>query len=864
LPENIPDDLKAIPRWVGWCYIEEIDSETGEVDWDKPPLNGHTGGRASSTNPATWCPFEVALEAYKRDRLDGVGFVLHLDENHNLVGIDLDKCRDAETGKIHEWAWKIIKLLNSYTEVSPSGRGVRIILRGKLPPTGRKKGSYENYETGRYVTMTGHHIEGTPTTIEARQAELEEVHRQVFGSSDSHAGNGAPRRPRTSLDLDDAEIIRRASEAHNSSPKFKRLWSGDTTGYNSHSEADLALCNLLAFWCGPDAARIDELFQQSGLFRSKWKRSDYRDRTIHKALEGRTDYYTPPNGCGKTKKESPHAERDGHGDAWEGPDAAAEGEAGGEESPPRSRIVITPDEHLVTDKAVAALARDSTIYQRPGIGLVHVVRESKQLKGIERPKGSPRIVPVPLPRLRERLAANALFLGHGTRKGQELKHKHPPAFCVQAVAARGEWEGIRELTAVVNSPVLRRDGTVLDRPGYDALTGLIYETNCPPVPVPRKPTAATVRGAFDLLAEVVADFPFAQAAHKSAWVAGLLTPLARFAFSGPAPLFLVDSNVRGSGKNLLCDVTALTLTGREMPRMANSENDEECRKRITALAVGGDLSVLIDNIAGHLGCPALDSALTSTTWKDRILGRTEIAEMPLQAVWYATGNNVAILADTSRRVAHIRLESKLENPEERKDLRHPQLKEWVLQERPRLLAAALTILRGYCAAGRPDQRLTPWGSYEGWSALVRSAVVWAGFRDPGETRQELRKQSDKEAGALQAILVGLEFLDRSGAGLTASQIVEAAADRNHTEEELVALREAILTLCPLGKRDFPSARSVGMKLHHLRGRVAGGKFLERNEKNHAAVWSVGKCEGEQGRGLEGTTGTNLHTPRERY
>src|SRR5262249_27110304 len=142
---------------------------------------------------------------------------------------------------------------------------------------------------------------------------------------------------------------------------------------------------------------------------------------------------------------------------------------------------------------------------------------------------------------------------------------------------------------------------------------------------------------------------------------------------------------------------------------------------------------------------SLDAALTGVVWKDRILGRSEIVEMPLVTTWAATGNNVVLGGDLSRRGCHIRLDSKLENPEERADFRHQELLRWVRQERPRLLAAALTILAAYCKAGRPDQRLKTWGSFGGWSGLVRQAIVWSGLPDPGETREELARSSDREA-----------------------------------------------------------------------------------------------------------------------
>ena len=143
LPVNldaIPDALKVLPRFVVWRYVEDVDPETREISWDKPPRNARTGGLASSTNERTWCSFADAATAYQRGGLDGIGIVLHrgVAEKHaeGLVGIDLDKCRDPETGTIDPWALKIVRAIDSYTEVSPSGRGLRLFVYGKLPAHG--------------------------------------------------------------------------------------------------------------------------------------------------------------------------------------------------------------------------------------------------------------------------------------------------------------------------------------------------------------------------------------------------------------------------------------------------------------------------------------------------------------------------------------------------------------------------------------------------------------------------------------------------------------------------------------------------------------------------------------------------------
>jgi putative DNA primase/helicase len=287
LAELVPADLQALDQWVVWRWLKRNGKRT------KVPYNARTGAQAASDDPATWSPFEVALRYLDRGRCDGVGFVFRADDPY--TGIDLDKCRDPETGAIEPWALEIIKRLASYTEITPSGTGVHIILKAKLPPGRRRKGRVEMYETGRFFTMTGHHLDGTPRAIEDRHAELKALHVEVF-SADKPAvpPSNVPKPARGAADAADAELIEKAKRSANGA-KFSALWDGDTSGYDSPSEADAALCGLLAFWTGPDEERIDRLFRQSGLYRDKWERADYRAGTIELVLGGRTEYYQAPS-----------------------------------------------------------------------------------------------------------------------------------------------------------------------------------------------------------------------------------------------------------------------------------------------------------------------------------------------------------------------------------------------------------------------------------------------------------------------------------------------------------------------------------------------------------------------------------------
>jgi putative DNA primase/helicase len=201
---------------------------------------------------------------------------------------------DPETGKLDGWAREVIEELDSYTEISPSGKGVHVLVRATLPEGRNRKGRFEGYDRGRYFTVTGKHLAGTPQTIEVRQEALQSVVRRVFGeeSANGHTKPVAAPEP-VDNGLSDSKVIQKALAASNGA-RFSRLWNGDTSGYGSHSEADLALCGMLAFWTGGDATRIDTLFRQSSLYRKKWDRNDYRNRTITEALSGKTEFYEVP------------------------------------------------------------------------------------------------------------------------------------------------------------------------------------------------------------------------------------------------------------------------------------------------------------------------------------------------------------------------------------------------------------------------------------------------------------------------------------------------------------------------------------------------------------------------------------------
>jgi len=505
-------------------------------------------------------------------------------------------------------------------------------------------------------------------------------------------------------------------------------------------------------------------------------------------------------------------------------------------------ITIDTDEYRVVGETITALTADPDLYQRGGI-LVRVLRDAELTDEIERPAGSPTIQALPMANLRERMTRFASFI-KSNRKGKETP-AHPAAWLVAAVDARGEWADIRPLCGVSDTPVLRSDGTVWQRPGYDDRTGVLFEADQTFPPIHPELNIDDAIVALDELLEVVCDFQFSSPEHRSAWLAALLTPLARFAYEGPSPLFLIDANMRGVGKGLLAQTIGRIVLGREIPVSSYAHDSDEMRKRITAIAIAGDRMILLDNLGNIFGNDALDRALTTTGWKDRILGKSEEIDLPLIPVWYATGNNISVAADTARRIIHIRLDVLDENPEQRAGFRYPHLLVWVGQNRSRLLSAALTILSAYCRAGRPTHGLTAYGSFEGWSELVREAVVWVGLADPCLTRIRLVESADTTVDTLTQLITAWQQYDTSGTGMIASELLNTLypQQKHYTpnDEASVAMRAALenLVSCPSGKT--PTPRQVANKLKKYCRRVVRGSYLDIDTsqgRRRGRVWQL--------------------------
>lgn len=504
-----------------------------------------------------------------------------------------------------------------------------------------------------------------------------------------------------------------------------------------------------------------------------------------------------------------------------------------EESPSdRVTIEITPEEHLVTDQVVQTLSARASLFVRD-CELVRILTpdgDEPTTDGITRPTALARIRPAKGV-LRDTLTRHIRFVRE-RRMGDETfdQECHPPQWCIDSVANREVWPGIRHLRGIVTCPVMRADGSILSQPGYDPASELYLDYRGPEIVLPDTPTREDARNAAALLLELIEEFPFASRLARACWLACVLSTFARHAYNGPTPLFLIDANTRGSGKTLLATLAGMIFTGDSTSSMSCPSEDDEFAKRITAIAKSGDPLILIDNVAGTLGCQSLDSALTSTRWKSRILHTSDVPEYPLFTIWLATGNNVTIGADTSRRTCHIRLESRVEKPEERSGYRFPRLLDHVRSNLHRYRAAALTILDAYVQAGRPSMNLRHWGSFESWSDLVRGAVVFAGLPDPGESRSMLAERSDTQANALRALIHHWPNIEPGRKELTAAEILQ------HAEQS--PLREIIIEFCDCPVSELPSPTSFGKKMARFVGTVVSGQCIANRDSHGTKLWRV--------------------------
>ena len=473
--------------------------------------------------------------------------------------------------------------------------------------------------------------------------------------------------------------------------------------------------------------------------------------------------------------------------------------------------------------------RSSGVYVRSG-GLVAVIRDgARKVVGLARATGAPVIQPIPNARLLELLCRVAHFERAGQAPGEWVRCQ-PTARIVETLAARGEWD-LPPIEAVIESPTLRPDGTVLDVAGYDPGTATLFDPGSAKFPpVPTTPTLDDARAAVDLILDVLADFPFVSGADKAAVVAALLTVVGRSAIRGPVPLFAIRATAPGSGKGLLAAVISTVATGRNPAVLTHSNEPEETRKRLLAIAMEGASIVLLDNVEGALGSSHLAAALTSEEVQDRVLGFNRTARAPWRAVILTTGNNTSFKGDLGRRVVPIDLDPRCENPEERTGFRHPDLIAHVRERRGELVAAALTILRAHVCADRPAHGCPRLGSFRGMGRRNPGAARLGRARRSGRHSDlGCGKKGDDDRERIEALFAAWS----EAFGSNHRTLADAIAADDKGKATFPAVRDALSAFDTKGTPDKPNPRSIAAGVGRILRRVIDGRRLEKaDEKGH--------------------------------
>jgi hypothetical protein len=433
-----------------------------------------------------------------------------------------------------------------------------------------------------------------------------------------------------------------------------------------------------------------------------------------------------------------------------------------EPSSPLPNIVVTDRElRDVSDDSIKALQAGNdtpSLYVRTG-QMVRVVCDEQ---------GRHSVGEVTEAHLRGRLTRCADFCrAWKSRDGNPRQAPtNPPLDVVRDILALNpeEWQ-LPPLESVTESPILRPDGTVLSTAGYDAMTRVVYapSSDLKLPPIPDVPISDEVIEAVSLVNEAIEGFPFVDQASRANAFAVLVTPIVRRAVKGNVPIALIDAPEAGTGKSLMAELVAIVHTGADAAmKPAPSHDDEEWRKTLSAVLMGGTPLTIFDNVTYRLDSGSLALAVTASTWTDRILGQSLTITVPQRTTWIVTGNNLMLGGDLPRRCYWIRLDARTPQPWQRSGFKIADLKKWARDHRSELLAALLTVCRAWFSVGSPESKTPVLGSFEGWSKIVGGILGYAGIEGFLGNLEGLYEQSDPSKLQWESFLTAIseEYEDR--------------------------------------------------------------------------------------------------------
>jgi putative DNA primase/helicase len=798
---------------------------TLETDPDRP---GKTMKRPTDVRTGRYCNSNLPEHQYSYEEAAAtgrpIGFVFHRDDK--LFFGDADSAYDGT-------AWSSIaqelckEFAGAYVEVSQSGTGLHIIGRyTDCPPHASRNitAKLELYTHQRFCALTFLNCTGDAGT-DHTAALTRLVHRYFpHNAHGETAGWSAEPVPEWDGPADDAELLRAAMASGKKSTAaafgdgkgavtFSDLFLADRDklaarypdesgngGYNA-SSADAALAAHLAHWTGKNCERIRRIMLQSGLARPKWDdRPEWLETTIMKACAFVKNVATGHVVSGPLKLIKPV-------------------------------IVIRASQfdQMATEAERALIDARMPIYQR-GELVTPVVNDATgsgghQIKVV-------RLAPMAVPAMLDYLCRSAQFKKWTAK--QELVAANPPENLAKIILARaGEWN-FRHLAGIITAPTLRPDGSLLTEPGYDALTRLLVSELPAMAAISECPTREEAAAALAKLNGLLSGFNFADGASRAVALSALISPVVRGAMP-VVPLHAITAPTSGSGKTYLVDIVSALLTGERAPVLSAAHKEEETEKRLHGAVLDGSPIIVLDNINGELYSDFLCQAVERPRVKIRPLGTSQVKVIETRATFFATGNNLRLVSDLSRRTITCTLEPGVERPELRTFDTEPL--GMVLANRGEYLAAALTVVRAFIVAGKPG-RAAPLGSFQEWSDLVRSALMWLDCADPVAT-QEGARADDPTITELSTLLTEWHAICGSNRR-TARDVIEAASPIVPGGiSDSTGLRDALLAVAADDRGGIDGLR-LGKYLSNHKGRIlAGLRFAsEYDKKRKQNVWCV--------------------------
>ncbi len=485
----------------------------------------------------------------------------------------------------------------------------------------------------------------------------------------------------------------------------------------------------------------------------------------------------------------------------------------------------------------ALLTAGAEIYQSGGrlVAIGHA-EHSRRRSPIRRLEGAPRLVPVTPVHLREVLTAVARWRRYDAR-AQAMRPVDCPMAVPAALVDRGRW-ALRELVGYIEAATVREDGTPITAPGYDDATGLYLLPGAPRVTLPATPTHDDAMAAADTLAAAVGSWPYVDAGDRAAAVAMIMTMLCARAVDA-VPMACVTAPTPGTGKSLLVDAAAIIATGRRAAVVSLGRDPAEAGKRLAAGLLAGDSPLAADNVETPLGDELLCQAITQPWLSIRPLGSSTPVRVPARTALAATGNNLVIRGDLTRRVMMIRIDAGMERPETREY--DGDILAELLARRAELIAAAVTMTMAYHVAGCPHVAIPPLGGFGAWDRIVRRPIVWAGLDDPLGPTADIRAD-DPDRTSMVALYAALAEVYGERI-VTAADIIDDAsrgapryAGDGYVHDH-PALHDAVRQVCG----DRVDARRLGYALRRYRGRIADGLRLDgvaRHGPGKVAGWCV--------------------------